>query len=168
MEVVLDEAGVKSRANGVVNEWRLRQLQRVQRSDAVYTSDDAKSSVASSPSRVCPRCLEKESSEGRGRNGRGLSKDSSRDSNIGLAFDSGIDSIENVKNVSFDTVTSSETQSRWTPFLSNHHASIQTDLSGGETSSLAEDSLCTTVTTFGVKEDGGPKITKQHSKATDV
>lgn len=45
-------------AVGIVNEWRLRR--GVQRSDAIYISDDGKSSIASSPGRICPRCMEKE------------------------------------------------------------------------------------------------------------
>jgi len=150
-----------------VQTWRLNQLRGIQRSDAVYMSDDAKSSGASSPSRICPRCLEKEGY---------ISKQSSLASG-GVQFDSGVDSMETVKNVSFDTVTSSEVSlGRFLPppSLANfNNASIQTDLSGtgsgtGESTTTTDNTFCTTVTTFGVKENPQQRSTLKAGKATDV
>lgn len=148
-----------SASRAAIQNWRLNHLRRIQRSDAVYMSDDVKSSCASSPVRICPRCLEKEGAPNR--------KPSSLTSGGGIQFDSGIDSMDTMKNVSFDTATSSEAdfgRHLHPPMANFNNASIQTDLSvnGSGTSSTTDNSFCTTVTTFGVKDI--PKV----SKATDV
>ncbi|OXA50262.1 Toluate 1,2-dioxygenase electron transfer component [Folsomia candida] len=110
---------------GFVQEWRMKQLRRVQRSDAVYMSDDNKSSIASSPGatgRICPRCLEKERSSASEPPSSHNQKTGSstltsclleKQSSLGPQFDSGIDVVDSimtepVKNVSFETCTSSD------------------------------------------------------------
>jgi len=97
-----------------MNDWKLRQIRYIQRNDAMYFSDDGKSSVASSPSRICPRCLEKEREKSNGEHNKMstvfLDKQTSVET-TGVQFDSGIDMVhcgEPIKNISFETSTSSD------------------------------------------------------------
>lgn len=173
-------------STGLVNEWRLKQLRRVQRSDAVYMSDDNKSSVASSPGRICPRCLEKERNS-EGSNSKVLPNFILHKQNSGVQFDSGIDVVDSimepVKNVSFETCTSSD--SAISQGFNHYRARFcnwkekfcpppmveevtQTDPQNEDADS-GRDDFCETVTTFGVNPENNyvPSPTVQ-SKATDV
>jgi hypothetical protein len=189
------EGGVDSGCNqatstGLVNEWRLKQLRRVQRSDAIYMSDDNKSSVASSPGRICPRCLEKErlnhSSSTEPINMQMSTNINSSKvcslmmgHNSGAQFDSGIDVVDSinepVKNVSFETCTSSDSafsQGYRTRFFSQWkekfcqppmvEENTQTDpqpngVNNGNNGMRDNEDhiMCETVTTFGVNTNAG-------------
>lgn len=174
---------------GFVQEWRMKQMQRrVQRSDAIYMSDDNKSSIASSPGtgRSCPRCKERDLEMESNSNPNKINSSAScllEKQNSSTHFDSGIVAdggpSEPVKNVSFETCTSSDSAISQMGF--NHYRPsvygwkekfyappttveevTQTDPQNGHEN--GDDRYCETVTTFGVHSDSShPK-----SKATDV